>query len=111
MSRALRLDLSRQIGAVAPHSYYQAVPAWAPDTFRLHEGSMLSGALAWAVSAGAGTARSRDKEPVFHGSDPLHWVDYSRVADSSAGTFRYVLVEARWSAGSRAVMRGTSFSP
>jgi hypothetical protein len=87
------MDLSGQIGAVAPHSYYQAVPA--PDTFRLHEASMLSGRLAWAASAGAGTTRSRDKEPVFHESYPLHWVDYSRVADSSAGTFRYVLVEAR----------------
>jgi hypothetical protein len=44
------MDLSGQIGAVAPHSYYQAVPA--PDTFRLHEGSMLSGPLVWAASAG-----------------------------------------------------------
>jgi len=35
------------------------------------------------------------QEPVFHGSYPLHWVGYSRVADGSAGTFRCVFVEAR----------------
>ena len=85
--------------ALSNDSSYWRVPTYTRATidtaFRLHEGSTLTGRLAWSASAGAGTIRGRDKEHVLHGTYPLHWADYSRVADGPAGTFRYLLVEAR----------------
>jgi hypothetical protein len=85
--------------ALSNDSSYWRVPTYAltaiDAAYSLHEGSKLSGRLAWSVSAGAGTTRGRDKEHVLLGTYPLHWRNYSRVADSPAGTFRYLLVEAR----------------
>jgi len=85
--------------ALSNDSSYWRVPAYSRTTidaaFRLHEGSTLNGRLAWATSAGAGTTRGRDKEHLLHGTYPLNWADYSRVADGPAGTFRFLLVEAR----------------
>lgn len=85
--------------ALSNDSSYWRVPtnprATIDAAFRLHEGSMLTGQLAWATAAGAGTTRGRDKAHVLQGRYPLHWSDYSRVADGPAGTLRYVLVEIR----------------
>lgn len=84
--------------ALSNDSSYWRVPTYPRTTidaaFRLHEGSALTGRLAWSASAGAGTTRGRDKEHILRGTYPLHWEDYSRVADGPAGTFRYLLVEA-----------------
>jgi hypothetical protein len=84
--------------ALSNDSSYWRVPTYAHATidaaFRLHEGSILTGRLAWVASAGAGTTRGRDKPHELHGRYPLHWRDYSRVAEGPAGTFRYFLVEA-----------------
>ena len=84
--------------ALSNDSSYWRVPmdstATIDTAFRLHEGSTLSGRLAWSASAGAGTTRGREMAHVLHGTYSLHWADYSRVADGPAGTFRYLLVEA-----------------
>ena len=63
------------------NSSYWRVPTYSCATidaaFRLHEGSTLTGRLAWAASAGAGTTRGRDKEHVLQGTYTLHWTDYT----------------------------------
>jgi hypothetical protein len=85
--------------ALTNDSSYWRVPldstATIDTAFRLHDGALLSGRLAWSAAAGAGTTRGRETPHVLHGTYPLHWTDYSRVADGPAGTFRYLLVEAR----------------
>ena len=82
--------------ALTNDSSYWRVPTVTRPTidaaFRIHEGSILSGRLAWSDAAGAGTIRGRNNPHVLHGVYPLHWADYSRVADGPAGTFRYLLV-------------------
>jgi hypothetical protein len=84
--------------ALTNESAYWRVPmdstATIDTAFRLHEGASLSGRLAWSASAGAGTTKGREKAHMLHGTYPLRWVDYSRVSDGPAGTFRYLLVEA-----------------
>jgi len=84
--------------ALTNDSAYWRVPMDSTATidaaFRLHEGAILSGRLAWSASAGAGTTRNREKAHVLQGTYPLHWSDYSRVSEGPAGTFRYLLVEA-----------------
>jgi hypothetical protein len=84
--------------ALSNDSSYWRVPMDSTTTidtaFRLHEGAILTGRLAWSAAAGAGTTRGREKTHVLRGMHPLHWVDYSRVSDGPAGTFRYLLVEA-----------------
>lgn len=84
--------------ALSNDSSYWRVPTAARVTidaaFRLHEGSTLTGQRTWGALAGAGTTRGRDKAHVLHGTYPLRWRDYSRVADGPNGTLRYLLVEA-----------------
>lgn len=71
---------------------------WSPATrvdtidaaFRLSEGRVLSGRLAWADHAGAGTTRTRQRAHELHGSYQMQWRDYSDVASTSAGRFRYL---------------------
>jgi hypothetical protein len=78
-------------------SSYWRVPtlprATVDAAFRLHEGRTLAGELTWAATAGVGTTRGRTKAHLLHGRYPLHWRDYSNVAEGPAGTFRYLLLE------------------
>jgi len=45
--------------------------------FRLHEGRVASGRLAWAESAGAGTTRGRTSPIDLRGEYAVRWRDYS----------------------------------
>ena len=85
--------------ALTDDSSYRRVPAHPRATidaaFRVHDGVTLAGPGAWAASAGLGMTRGGEKAHVLRGSYPLHWLDYSRGADGPAGTFRYLVVEAR----------------
>jgi hypothetical protein len=83
--------------ALTNDSSYWRQPTQARATidgaFRLHEGSSLSGRLAWSPAAGAGTTRGRERAHVLQGTYRLRWADYSEVAPGPGGTFRYLLVE------------------
>lgn len=70
--------------------------------FRLHEGRVLAGSLAWAPRAGAGTTKGRDTPLQLAGRYTCHWRDYSRVSlpDSGAAVFRYLLMPATAAPGS-----------
>ena len=60
--------------------------------FRVHEGLAVSGALAWAASAGPGTARGRESPIKIRGSYRLRWREYSSFPGKSYGSFRYLAV-------------------
>ena len=61
--------------------------------FRIHEGSHLSGTLAWGPHTGAGTMKGRESALTLRGSDALSWHVYSTVgANPNDGSFRYLLV-------------------
>ena len=77
-------------------SYWQ--PSSSPDTidaaFRLHEGRILAGRLAWASRAGRGTTVKRDTPLQLGGNYPCQWRDYSEVAlpNGQVARFRYLLI-------------------
>ena len=50
--------------------------------FRLHEGQVLAGPRSWAISAGEGTTRGRNKPLNLAGSYVCTWRDYSTVQDA-----------------------------
>ena len=60
--------------------------------FRVHEGRAVSGALAWAASAGPGTVRGRESPIQIRGSYRLRWHEYSSFPGKSYGSFRYLAV-------------------
>lgn len=67
------------------------------DQFRLHDDTTLTGTVSWGASAGPGTRRNREAAHTLQGTYPLRWRPYSRVAASSSGEFRALLVEVEWS--------------
>jgi hypothetical protein len=77
-------------------SYWQ--PATRADTidaaFRLHEGRILEGTLAWGSHAGQGTTTGRDAPLLLTGRYACHWRDYSYVTLTNGKTsqFRYLLI-------------------
>jgi hypothetical protein len=61
--------------------------------FRLHERARLSGSLAWAPHASAGTTAKREAALELRGSYLMSWRDYSTADDCpSEERFRFLLV-------------------
>ncbi len=59
--------------------------------FRVHEGRVISGSLAWHESTGAGTMKGRE-EPIFlEGKYKLSWQEYSQL-DTSGGEIKALAV-------------------
>lgn len=58
--------------------------------FRLHEGRVLDGDLAWAATAG-GTTRGRERPIQLAGPYVCHWRSYSNIATRN-GEFRYLFI-------------------
>lgn len=79
-------------------SYWQ--PSSRQDTidaaFRLHEGRILAGTLAWAPRAGRGTTVKRDTPLQLAGQYACQWRDYSQVGlpTGHVARFRYLLIAA-----------------
>lgn len=75
-------------------SYWR--PGRSADTidaaFKLHDGRLLTGELAWKEHAGAGTTKGRAAPLILGGRYPLHWQDYSLLDESGAGRFRCLAV-------------------
>jgi hypothetical protein len=74
---------------------------WAPpgdrgtidDSFRLHEGTSLTGELRWGAGASDGTIRHREEPIVIKGAYSPLWQDYSEPTTASRGKFRYLLLK------------------
>lgn len=60
--------------------------------FRIHDGQVVSGELAWATSAKPGTVGGRESPIEIHGSYRLRWQEYSNFPGKSYGSFRYLAV-------------------
>ena len=60
--------------------------------FRVHEGRVISGKLAWAAKATPGTKRGRESPIRIEGSYSLRWQDYSDFTEELLGKFRYLAV-------------------
>jgi hypothetical protein len=60
--------------------------------FRLHEGSMLQGTLAWGERASSGTMRGRETPLALRGKYKIHWQDYSQVPGKGYTKFRFLCV-------------------
>lgn len=60
--------------------------------FRLHDGRLLTGNVAWGSGASAGTMKSREKPIKLRASYPLEWRDFSSMAAGIGSAFRYLAV-------------------
>ena len=60
--------------------------------FRVHEGRVLEGEVAWGEGASAGTMKAREKPICLRGSYPLVWRDYSSLHTGNGSVFRYLVV-------------------
>jgi hypothetical protein len=63
------------------------------SSFRIEEGKFITGKLAWSEHAGPGTMKGREKPIEIEGCYPVQWHDFSFVNSSSAGTFRYLIID------------------
>jgi len=62
------------------------------EAFRLHEGRVLSGSLAWDRRASAGTTTGRTGVLDLRGWYACTWRNYSDVGGAGRGEFRYLLL-------------------
>jgi hypothetical protein len=60
--------------------------------FRLHEGRVLAGELAWGVATSAGTMKARESPLRLTGTYPIGWHDFSNVEGEGYTLFRYAIV-------------------
>lgn len=63
------------------------------EAFRLNHGRTVTGDLAWAEHAAAGTIRGRESALSLTGSYLLNWEDYSQLDVARNGEFRMLIVE------------------
>lgn len=61
--------------------------------FRLHDGRVLKGILAWGINASAGTMKGREQPLQLRGEYYLHWSDYSHPSAERCGKFRVLVVK------------------
>jgi hypothetical protein len=64
------------------------------EAFRIHEGRILEGTLAWDARAGSGTTKDRNTPLVLVARYKCHWKDYSSVKDDKGKIvqLRYLLL-------------------
>lgn len=61
--------------------------------FRLHDGRILEGVLAWSANASKGTKKNREQPLGLQGKYPLQWSDYSHPISGRYGEFRSLVVK------------------
>ncbi|GAA2660414.1 MULTISPECIES: hypothetical protein [Actinosynnema] len=65
----------------------------AADAFRVHEGTRLTGELAWSDRAGPGTTRGREAPIALTGDYRTTWRDYALLDHRPGGRVRALAVE------------------
>ena len=65
------------------------------SAFRVHEGRVISGKLAWSAKATPGTKRGRELPIPITDSYHLRWQDYSYFSGKPPGKFRYLAVSLK----------------
>lgn len=61
--------------------------------FRLHEGRVIEGILAWSDKTSHGTKRNRERAIELQGKYHLRWTGYSRPSSDHYGEFRLLVVK------------------
>ncbi len=61
--------------------------------FRLYDGRVVEGVLAWGVNASDGTKKDREQSLELQGKYQLRWSDYSYPSSGSYGEFRSLVVK------------------
>lgn len=61
------------------------------EEFALVEGVEKHGVLRWHENTGVGTTRGRESPITLQGQYPINWNEYSKIDDSSSGTFYYLI--------------------
>ncbi len=80
-------------------SMYWTAPKGIPAndaSFRVHEGRLVRGKLAWGEGYAPSTIRNRESSLDIRGSYPSVWQEYSEVSGSALGRFRYLLVNVAY---------------
>jgi hypothetical protein len=79
--------------------------------FHLWEGRTLTGPVAWAAHAGAGTTKGRETPLALHGAYDLRWRDYSQPDTAHDVRFRYLAVGVEAGSIPRAVLGEAETTP
>ena len=61
--------------------------------FRLHDGRVIEGILAWSDKASDGTKKNRERPIELKGKYRLRWTGYSRLSSDRYGEFRSLVVK------------------
>lgn len=61
--------------------------------FRIHDGRIVKGVLAWGAKASDGTKKDREQPLELQGKYLLQWVDYSHPSSARYGEFRSMVVK------------------
>lgn len=61
--------------------------------FRLHDGRIVEGVLAWGANASEGTKKNREQPIKLWGRYQLQWADYSHPSSELYGKFRSLVVK------------------
>lgn len=73
-------------------------PGTIDAAFRVHDGRVLQGTLAWTNAAGLGTTRGRTGELELTGVYPIRWTDHATVPGPH-GVFRTLVLEVKGASG------------
>jgi hypothetical protein len=78
-------------------SYWRQAPdaKCADGAYRIPEGRVIRGELAWAEHAGMGTTHGRQEPLIIRGAYTIQWRDYSRPFGAAHGRFRYTALKVR----------------
>lgn len=63
------------------------------SAFRIHEGSVKSGELAWADRTGKGTIAGREEPLLLQGTHRMMWQEFSKINVSRAGRFKVLCLK------------------
>lgn len=61
--------------------------------FRIHDGRIVEGVLAWGTNASDGTKKNREQPIELQGRYGLQWMDYSRPGPARYGEFRLLVAK------------------
>lgn len=74
-------------------NYWSAPSAAKPtifEAFRLTEGRIVAGELAWGAGASSGSIKTREEPIRLYGEYTVNWSPYSKVTEVRASEFQYV---------------------
>lgn len=90
-ARGMAILLTNDSSYWIPASLTDAVDS----AFRLHDGRSVTGKLAWARRASAGTMSGREKPIPLTGAYDVKWHKYSETPSKKRGLFRYALLNVQ----------------